>query len=220
MQLNGANSGAVPAVVAATTGAAIATQTFSAVNSALAGANPFSVVTGTLPANITLNTANGQLTGTPVAGGNTNVTVRVATAAGNVDLPVQIQVTLAGAPVVAPPVSANATVGQAVNLAFTASNPAITAVGASGLPPGLSFVITNGGTGAVAITGTPTQSQAGGNSNVFSATLNATNGAGAGANAPISITVLPNVAPTLKGAVTAFSRVFYLKLVRLAGGRS
>lgn len=197
VRLNGANSGAVPAVIAGTQGVALATQTFST-NGTTSGANPFSVSVGTLPAGLTLNTANGQVTGTPTNGGNTDVTLSVVTTAGTVTLPVQFQVAFGGTPVVTGPATATGTVGTAINapgVQLVATNPVITAYAATGLPPGLSLNTTTG-----QITGTPTQSQASGNSNVFSVLVNATNGAGTGSDATLSFTINPSVAPAVSNA--------------------
>jgi len=198
VRLNGANSGAVPAVITGTQTVVLATQTFST-NGTLSGVNPFSVSAGTLPSGLTLNTANGQVTGTPTNGGNTNVTLSVVTTAGTVVLPVQFQIAFGGTPVVTGPTTASGTVGIAINapgVQLVATNPMITSyVVVSGMPPGLSLNTGNG-----QITGIPTQSQSSGNSNVFSVLVNATNGVGTGSDATLSFTINPGAVPAVSNA--------------------
>lgn len=197
VRLNGANSGSVPAIIAGTQSTVLTTQTFST-NGTTSGANPFSISAGTLPAGLSLDTAAGTITGTPTNGGNTSLTVSVATTLGTINLPVQFQIAFGGTPTVTGPTTATGTVGtniSAPGVQLVATNPAITAYSASGLPPGLSLNTLNG-----QITGTPTQSQSAGNSNIFNVTVNATNGAGTGGNSTLAFTINPNVAPTLTAA--------------------
>jgi len=183
------------ATINGTQGTPITTYT-TTTNGTTSGANPFSVSVGTLPANLVLDTATGQITGTATNAGTTNVTLSVVTTVGTVTLPVTINIAFAGTPVVTGPATASGTVGTPITMVqLVATNPPITSYAATGLPPGLTLAA---GTGQ--ITGTPSQSQAAGNSNVFNVSVSATNGAGPGGSATLAFTINPSVVPAVSGA--------------------
>jgi sugar lactone lactonase YvrE len=124
----------------------------------------FSVTGGSLPAGLSLNPANGLVSGTPTAAGTSQVTITASNVSGSsyqqftfaIDPP---------APEFTGPISANGTVGAAFTYATQASNSP-TLYTATGLPTGLSM------NSSGVITGTPTES------GTFAVTLTAENNSG------------------------------------------
>ena len=161
----------------------------------------YSVVAGTLPPNLQLD-ANGTVTGTPInSGGPTNVTFRATNFTGSSNnLVVAFTVVPTTLPTVTVPLVAapalTGTVGTPIaGVQISATNPAITAYGATGLPLGLS-VDANG-----LINGTPQQS------GDFVVTATATNAQGQGSAAPVTIRIAPSAVPAINSAASVNSNV-------------
>jgi mono/diheme cytochrome c family protein len=141
-----------------------------------------------LPTGVTVNPANGLISGTPTVFGVFNVTVSATNATGTGTKPVSFNI-LIGPPVVT---SANSAVGQ-TGTAFTyqiVATNSPTSYNATGLPAGLTVDTTTG-----RITGVPIPS------GTFSATISATNGTGTGSQ---SLTVaVSQGAPGISSPTTA-----------------
>ena len=186
------------ATVSINAGQPMATYTINATNPPI---QSYSVVAGTLPPNLQLD-ANGTVTGTPInSGGPTNVTFRATNFVGvSNDLVVAFTVVPTTLPTVTVPLMAapalTGTVGTPIaGVQISATNPAITAYGATGLPLGLS-VDANG-----LINGTPQQS------GDFVVTATATNAQGQGSAAPVTIRIAPSAVPAINSAASVNSNV-------------
>ena len=140
-----------------TVGTAISTYTITATN------NPTIFSASNLPPGLSINTANGQITGTPTASGTYNVTIGADNGNGDGAQTKTLVYTINAAdiPAITSATTATGTVGQPFNYTTTATNSP-TSYSATGLPTGVSI---NSNTGV--ISGTP--SVAG----TYSATVNA-----------------------------------------------
>ena len=130
--------------------------------------SPTSYNVGNLPPGMTINTANGFISGTPTTNGSYNVSLAASNAKGTGSASVTIVVSTAPIPVINSAQTAYVTLGNSFSYQITASNNP-TRYNATGLPSGLN-VSTRHGT----ITGTPTST---GTSDI---TLTATNSNGSG----------------------------------------
>ncbi len=161
----GKNPGA-PTISSLLTAAATAGSVF---NYTIEASNtPTSYTTGTLPAGLTLDPATGIISGTPTAGGVSNITITALNALGQ-DSQTLVLTTSA------PPTITSSTSGssyEAGNFSYTVAataTPAVTAYGATGLPDGLVIDPATGIiSGSVATAGT------------YSFTVSADNGIGVG----------------------------------------
>jgi hypothetical protein len=130
---------------------------YSATYSVTGGAGPFtfSIISGSLPAGLTLNSSTGTISGTPTSPGTYNFTAKVVDKYGNTDTQACTLVVLAS------PVnltcgscgSGNATVGDwySSNLSVSGgASPYTYSIASGSLPPGLSLSSTG------VISGTPT----------------------------------------------------------------
>ena len=127
----------------------------------------FSIVSGTLPAGLTL-TENGEITGTPTETGTYNFTVRVENAAGYVDQEFVINVvTEAVAPVIETDILFNGSVGTDYDDKIEVSGTQSTFSIVNGSLPSTLTLSDNG-----EITGTPTEA------NTYTFTVRAENSAG------------------------------------------
>jgi hypothetical protein len=184
---------APPTVPTGTVGVA-----YSATLTASGGAGPytFSVVTGTLPAGLTL-TAAGVLSGTPTTPGTATVIVRAIDANGCfAQITYAIAISASGCPavVISPPTLPNAAVGVAYSQTLSASGgtgPFTFSVVSGTLPAGLTL------TAAGVLSGTPTTV---GSSTVV---VQATNAAGCLGVITYTINVVVAV-PTLPPAFVLF----------------
>jgi hypothetical protein len=201
-----------PAPAIATATGALASGTigtaYSATLASTGGVAPlmWTIVSGTLPAGLSLNATTGAITGTPTAAGTSSVTFRLTdSGAPPLTATVTVSITIAGGPAISFTTASLA--GATVGVAYSASVAATGGVGtltytlASGaLPAGLSLS-TSG-----SIAGTPT---AGGTSTF---TVKATDIYGdSGTSGSLSITVVGALAVTTlslpNGAVgTAYSQ--------------
>ncbi len=145
-----------------------------------------------LPAGLSVNSANGLISGTPTAAGTSRVTLSATNAGGTGNATLTLTVNPAP-PVITSGTTATGTVGIAFSYQITATNTP-TSYGATGLPAGLSVDTTLG-----LISGTPTSA---GTSMV---TLSATNSTGTG-NATLTLTINP-VPPVITSATTASGTV-------------
>lgn len=148
------NSGATGSGAVGSAGTAY-TITTSGTNGPIAS---YSVVSGSLPAGLTLNTSTGVVSGTPTASGVSTVTLG-ATNTGNVtgSLAVTFTITPNAVPVISSPSNGTTTalaLGAAMTpISITASNPPLTsfALASGTLPTGISLDTATG-----VISGTPT----------------------------------------------------------------
>ena len=141
----------------------------------LASNSPTSYNATGLPASLSVNTANGLISGTPTAAGTFTVSLSATNAGGTGTAALTLTVS-AAAPVISSATSTSGTQGQAFSYQILASNTP-TSYNATGLPACLSV---NTSTGLVS--GTP--STAG----TFAVTLSATNAGGTG-TAALTLTV-------------------------------
>ena len=153
------------------------------------------VAPSALPAGLLLNTVTGAITGSPTTSGNFSTTLSATNAAGtSAPFVLGLSIKPDALPVVSAPLKASplvtGTVGAAITpIQIAATNAAITAYGADGLPGGL--VVNAAGQ----IVGTPTQS------GDFSVRVSATNIVGTGNSAArITIRISPNTLPVISSA--------------------
>ena len=139
-----------------------------------------------LPAGLVINKTTGVISGTPIAIGTTNVTIKASNAGGTGQNTLNITVN-PPAPVINSALTSSGTQGSAYNYQITATNNPVS-FASSGLPSGLSM------SSSGVIFGTPT---VGG---VFNVTIQATNAGGTGtATLKLTITPLP---PVINSALT------------------
>ncbi len=138
-----------------------------------------------LPAGVSVNTATGQISGTPTVFGSFSITVSATNATGTGNQTLVITVALA-APIITSANSASGGLSQPFTYQITASNFP-TSFSASGLPPGLSI---NAATGL--ISGSPSTT------GTFNVTLGAINSIGTG-NRTLSITIANAPPPNTNG---------------------
>ncbi len=152
--------------------------------------------TSALPAGLSLNSATGEITGTPTASGTTRVFFTGTNGSGTslgLEIAFGILPSL-NVPVITSNGSASAQVGQAFNYVIIASGSP-TSYAVNSLPAGLSL---NTSTGI--ISGVPTTATG---ANAFQAQLTATNGDGTSAPKAFAITVAPAPAtPVITSAAT------------------
>jgi uncharacterized repeat protein (TIGR03806 family) len=140
-----------PASLPATTVGASYNQTLTASG----GTTPYtwSVLSGSLPNNLTLNTSSGVITGTPSTAGTFNFTVQAADSASRTGQKTY-SIVVNGAPTIATTSLPAGTVGVAYNQTLSGSggtSPLTWSVSVGSLPAGLSLNASSG-----AITGNPT----------------------------------------------------------------
>jgi len=150
----------------------------------------------TLPSGLSLNTTSGLISGTPDTSGTFTTDLVATNAAGNsATHPVTFTIVPTTLPTVTVPLMAaplvTGTLGSAITpIQIAATNPTITAYGASGLPTGLSV------NGSGQIVGTPTQS------GDFAVLVQATNASGTGFASSVTIRISPNTVPTINSAAS------------------
>ena len=177
--LSGSSTGSAPAITGGLTANGVVGTAFS--YQITATNTPTSYTATGLPANLSLNTATGAITGMPAATGTTSVPISAINSSGTGTATLTIAVTASTpAPVITSGTTTSGTVGSAFSYQITASNTP-TSFNATSLPGGLSV---NTATGA--ITGSPTAT------GVTSVPISATNSGGTG-TATLTITV--NAAP-------------------------
>jgi len=137
----------------------------------------WSIAGGALPDGLELNTATGEITGTPTAGGTASFTVKAANNVGDTTMPLSIAVSVPPAITTESLPGGKVRTAYSQTLAATGDAPITWGLAGGALPAGLSL---NPATGE--ITGTPT---AAGTANF---TVMATNGAGS-ATRPMHIEV-------------------------------
>ena len=156
------------------------------------------VAPSALPPGLSLNTTTGAITGTPTASGNFSTTLTASNKNGpGAGFVLSFSIAPNAVPVVTATIPTLAgTVGTPITpITVNATNPVITAYGASGLPSGLSV------NGSGQIVGTP------GQSGVFTVQLTATNSFGTGNSGNLSMRIDPNVVPVISGAATVTTGV-------------
>ncbi len=179
-----------PVITSPSTATATVNQAFS--YQITATNNPTSFGATGLPANLTVDTSTGLISGTPSAAGTFSITLSATNAGGTGTAPLTLTVN-PPPPVITSPSTATGAVGQAFSYQITATlNP--TSFGATGLPANLTV---NTSTGL--ISGTPAAP------GIFSITLSATNAGGTGA-APLTLTVNPPP-PVITSPATATATV-------------
>ena len=119
------------------------------------GALTWSIISGTLPANVNLNPANGLISGTPIAAGTSSFTVRVQDAGGLSDVQdLSMRINPPAPPSITTTTLPAGTLGQSYNQMLQAiggTGVRIWSISAGSLPVGLNL---DGATGV--ISGTPT----------------------------------------------------------------
>ena len=144
------------------TNATVYTVTTSGTNGPITG---YSVVSGTLPAGLTLNANTGAVSGTPTTSGTSSVTFQATNSGGlNATLAVAFTINPNTAPTITAPTAGSSisfALGATVSIPITANNPPFTAftVSSGMLPSGLSISVVPGGLSGV-ISGTATSAMA------------------------------------------------------------
>jgi trimeric autotransporter adhesin len=178
------------AVVTGRAGVAFGGYTATATNSPTA----FAVASGSLPAGLTLNPANGQIAGTPTASGTFNVTL-IATNGGGTSQPFPVSFRIAAAatvPVIASSPVATGRVGDPFSYQTTASFTPLSFAAVGPLPAGLSINASG------LVSGSPTTAGR------FSLSLTATNADGTSAPLVVQITITPSaLSPIITSSTTA-----------------
>ena len=150
-----------------------------------------------LPTGLALDRNTGAITGTPTVSGPFSATVTATNVVGTSgNFVVSFTITPTSVPTVTAALQASpaatGTVGTAIApIRINATNLPISAYVATGLPAGLTVNVSG------QIVGTPTQS------GDFAVVLSATNAAGTGSAAPVTIRINPNIVPVISGANTA-----------------
>ena len=184
------NNPPVPAVTSALSATGTVGAAFS--YAITASNSPTSYSAPGLPAGLSVNPANGAISGTPTAAGTTNVAIGASNAGGagpTSTLGLTINPAAPSSPAITSALGASGTAGTAFSYAITASNSP-TSYNASGLPAGLSVNTGNG-----VVSGTPTTP------GTTDASISATNAAGTG-TATIVFTIAPP-APVITSALSA-----------------
>jgi hypothetical protein len=174
-----------PATPVVTSSLTASGTTGIAFNYTLTASNsPTSFATAGLPTGLSLNTANGAITGTPIIAGISNVTLTASNPSGSSPAVTLVLTVANGVPTISSSLTASGTTGTAFAYVITASNSP-TSYSATSLPAGLALNVTTG-----AITGTPTAAGA------FSVGLTATNAGGTSPSATLVLTIAGG-APTI-----------------------
>jgi len=171
----------------------------SITNSASGGTSPytFSISSGALPAGLTLNSANGVISGTPLVGGSFTYVVRATDSHGCTGDSVSHNITIACTTITISPSSlSTGFTGTAYSQTFTATGGGSNnfTVSSGTLPSGLTLTATNG-----SLSGTPTTA---GNS---SFTIQATAGSCTGSQAYVLSIISPPTPPSITTQPTAQS---------------
>ena len=148
----------------------------------------FSVASGTLPADLSLDPGSGILSGTPSATGSFSFTVQAANGVSPAAVSPTVTITVSAATPTAPAItsasSATATTTTAMNFTVTTTGPPTPTITESGaLPGGVSF--TDNGDGTASIAGTP----ASGTEGSYPITITASNGISPDASQAFTLTV-------------------------------
>ncbi len=184
-----------PVITSASTAQGTVGQSFSYL--VVATNAPTSFGATPLPSGLVIDAGTGAITGTPVAAGNTDVTITATNADGTGSALLAIQITTASPtqpPVINSPMSASATVDQSFSYQITATNSP-TVFHAVGLPAGLTIDEPSG-----LISGTPTAT------GVTAVTIAADNAIGTGTET-LTLTVASANAPTITSPLTADATV-------------
>lgn len=157
---------------------------------AASGATSFTLVSGTLPAGLTMN-SSGLISGTPSATGTSTVTVKASNANGSAQATVTITVVAAGSVPTISNQTVTGTAGTALNYQVQATGATSYSVATGTLPAGLAM------NSSGLITGTPSAS---GTSSVTVMVTNATGNAEATVTFNISASTPPPPPPPPSGA--------------------
>jgi hypothetical protein len=148
-----------------------------------------------LPAGLMVDPTLGTITGTPMAGGTSDVTISATNAAGTGSATLTIAIKSAPqAPVITSAKAAGGKVGKPFSYAIKATNHP-TSFGATGLPHGISIDTMRG-----TISGTPTQPGS------FQAHISASNSIGVGTFV-LTLSIKGGEAPVIKSATSAAGKV-------------
>lgn len=167
-------AGPVPAITSAATAQATLNAAFTYTITASNTPTSFSAIG--LPFGLSLNTATGEITGTPTVAGVYTVTLSAANANGS-GATTALTLTVGAVSTISSASSATLTVNQAGSFQLTATNFPLS-FNVTGLPTGLSVNTTTG-----AITGTPTTL------GTFTVTVSANNATGTGPASTLTLTV-------------------------------
>lgn len=183
------------------------------------GTYQWAVVTGALPAGLTLDAGTGAITGSPVSAGTSNFTVQVTSGGltGSAALSIDVQAALSVATTSLPPGVEGAAYSADVTVTGGDGAPAFS-IAAGALPAGLSL---DGGTGT--ISGTPSPAppppvdgpQAVGTSNF---TIEATNALGQTAQQALSISIFLPLSITTASLADGTVGVGYSQTLAASGG--
>ena len=180
---------------------------------AAGGKTPYlwSIVTGTLPAGLSLNTSTGTISGTPTAAGVSNFTLR-ATDANGAQADRALSITIYAALAITTTSLADGTVNLAYTQTLTSTggkSPITWSVTVGSLPSGLTL---NSATGV--ISGIPDTSGTG------NFTVMATDANGATASQSLSITIYGGLSITTTTLSAATASTAYSRTVVAAGGKT
>ncbi len=180
---------------------------------AAGGKTPYtwSIVTGTLPAGLSLNTSTGTISGTPTAAGVSNFTLR-ATDANGAQADRALTITVYAALSITTASLADGTVSLAYTQTLTSTggkSPITWAITVGSLPSGLTL---NSATGV--ISGIPDTSGTG------NFTVMATDANGATASQSLSITIYAGLSITTTSLAAATETTAYSRTVSASGGKT
>ncbi|OFW03357.1 MAG: hypothetical protein A3G20_05600, partial [Acidobacteria bacterium RIFCSPLOWO2_12_FULL_59_11] len=186
---------------------------YSQTLAASGGKTPYTwgILSGALPAGLSLNTSTGEISGTPTASGTSNFTVQVTDANGATSSRA-LTITVFGGVSVTTAVLAEGNVGSVYSQTLTAAGgktPYSWSITAGVLPAGLSLTSATG-----AISGTPTTA---GTSNF---TVQVTDDNGATATRALSITIYDTLAVTTSALSEGTVSASYTQTLTASGGKT
>jgi len=177
------------------------------------GKTPYtwSIISGTLPAGLSLNSSTGAITGTPTASGASTFTAQVTDANGAKDTRA-LTITIYAALTISTLSLSDGTVGANYSSTVNVTggkNPIVWGLSSGALPTGLSL---NSSTGA--ISGTPTAS------GIFDFSIQVTDANGAVATQAYTVTIYAPLSVTTTGLSDGTVNAYYSQTLAVSGGKS
>ena len=168
----------------------------------------FSIVSGSLPPGLSINSSTGTISGTPTAGGTFNFTVQATSGCGSVATQ-PLSISICGTLTITTtslPSGMEGTPYSEMIMTSGGGSPTFMIVSGN-LPPGLSLNSSNG-----TISGTPTAN------GTFSFTVQATNSCGNMATQPLSISICPAISITTTTLPGGTAGTFYTATIMTMNG--